>query len=591
MKKRNKRNVKQRLHSLSLKVHLSNIRGLHSNLVAVHHHLETEKPALLFLSETQIGPPSDVAYLSYPGFTLEHNFKPRAGVCLYARDDICYRRLRNLEDPRFSVIWVMIDTGIEKIIYACIYRSHKGDQETTRLTEYLCEAADAGQQKYPAAQLVLLGDFNAHHQDWLYPHQFTDHAGRETRKLALALNLTQLVQGATRVPDVADQTANCLDLLLTTDPDRYSVSISSPLGSSDHCLVKAVSMYPPPDLSSCGNRRVWRYNAADWDGMRAFFASYPWKPLCFSSDDPSACADAITDVIRQGMEFFIPFSDGVTSGKAQMWFGADCRRAEAIKHQAYLAWVHARNRKTEDITDKKKAYNKAAKTCKRTLQKARFDHIGRTGTKLASYPAGSKAFWSLAKSVESNFCRPSLPPLLRPDGSLAHTAVDKANLFASLFAESSRLDAMGTLPPSLPQCVLQMPEIRIRQTEVRKTLRNLDTNKASGPDGIPARVLKSCAPEISPVLTRLFRLSLKTGKVPTSWKQANVQPVPKKGSRADPANYRPISVTSILCKSMERILNARLLTHLESNDLLSDRQYAKNKYLTAFFLHLEGGDE
>ncbi|XP_061724920.1 uncharacterized protein LOC133530879 [Cydia pomonella] len=491
MAKRNKRNGKQRLHSLSLKVHLSNIRGLHSNLNAVHHHLETEKPALLFLSETQIRCPADVAYLCYPGYSLEHNFKPRAGVCVYARDDICCRRLRCFEDPNFSTLWVLVDTGVEKILYGCIYRSHSGDRETTRLTEYLSEAAEAAQHKYPTAQLVLLGDFNAHHQEWLFPYQHTDHAGREMRKLALTLNLTQLVQGATRVPDVDGQTANCLDLLLTTDPDHYAVSVSSPLGSSDHCLVKSVSVYSPPDLSPTGTRRIWRYKSADWDGMRSFFASYPWQPLCFSSGDPSACADAITDVLRQGMEFFIPFSDASTSSKAQPWFGAECRRAEARKHEAFLAWADARNRKASDIPDKKRAYNRATKSSKKALRKARFDHIRRTGNKLAAHPTGSKAFWTLAKSIESNFCRPSLPPLLKPDGSLAHTAEEKANLFASIFAESSRLDATGAKPPSPLVCETSMSDIRIRQTEVRKVLQNLDVNKASGPDGISAIVLKN----------------------------------------------------------------------------------------------------
>ncbi|KAJ0180804.1 hypothetical protein K1T71_004208 [Dendrolimus kikuchii] len=563
MKKRNKRHVIQRLHSLSLKVHLSNIRGLHSNLVSVHHHLETEKPHLLFLSETQIGPPSNVAYLSYPGFTLEHNFKARAGVCMYARDDICYRRLRNLEDPSFSTLWALVDTGLEKILYACVYRSHSGDRETTRLTEHLSEAAEAGQRKYPTAKMVILGDFNAHHQEWLFPYQITDHAGRETRKLAIALNLNQLVHGATRIPDVEGHTANCLDLLLTNDPDRYSVSITSPLGTSDHCLVKAVSVYSPPEPSCNSSRRIWRYKAADWDEMRSFFASYPWQSICFSSTDSSACAEAVIDVIRQGMEYYIPYSDSCMSNKAQPWFSAECRRAEVLKHQAYLSWVDARRSKALDQSTKKKAFNKAAKSCKKVLQTARFNHIGRIGSKLAKYPTGSKAFWSLAKSVESNFCRPSLPPLLRADGSLAHSSEDKANLFASLFAENSRLDSNNATPPQLARCETTMSEIRIRQTEVRRTLRSLDVNKASGPDGIPAIVLKTCAPELTPVLTRLFRLSLSTGIVPRSWKLANVQPVPKKGSRADPANYRPISVTSILCKSMERVLNDRLLAYLE----------------------------
>ena len=492
---------------------------------------------------------------------------------MYARDDICCRRLRNLEDPKFSVIWVLVDTGIEKILYAGVYRSHSGDRETTSLTDYLSVTADVAQQRFPSAQLVLLGDFNAHHQEWLFPYQSTDHAGREMRKLALTLDLTQLVQEATRVPDVDSHTANCLDLLLTTDPDRYSVSVSSPLGSSDHCLVKSVSSYSPPDPCPKGNRRVWRYKSADWDEMRSFFASYPWQSVCFSSGDPSTCAEAVTDVVRLAMEYFIPFADVPLSSNARPWFGAECRRAEALKHEAYLAWADARHRKAKDTREKKRAFNRAAKLCKKALKRARFDRIRRIGNKLASYPAGSKAFWSLAKSIEANFCRPSLPPLLKPDGSLAHTAEEKADLFANLFAENSRIDSAGKVPPYLPECEVAMPEIRIRQVEVRKSLRNLDVNKASGPDGIPAVVLKTCAPELSPVLTRLFRLSLESGLVPKSWKLANVQPVPKKGSRADPANYRPISVTSILCKTMERVLNNRLLAYLEANDLISDRQY------------------
>ncbi|KAJ8719079.1 hypothetical protein PYW07_016635 [Mythimna separata] len=316
----------------------------------------------------------------------------------------------------------------------------------------------------------------------------------------IALDLTQLVQGATRVPDVDTHTANCLDLLLTTDPDRYSVSICSPIGSSDHCLVKSVSVYSPPDPSPRGTRRVWRYKSADWDGLRSFFACYPWQPTCFSSEDASSCADAVADVLRRGMEYYIPFSDVKMSDQARPWFGAECDRADALKHAAYRAWSDARICKASDVAQKKKAFNRAAKSCKKVLRRSRFDHISRIGNKLASYPAGSKAFWSLAKSVESNFCRPSLPPLLRPDGSLAHTAEEKANLFASLFAESSRLDSGGARPPVSPDvCETSMSDIRIHQKDVRRVLRNLDVNKASGPDGIPAIVLRTCAPELSPI--------------------------------------------------------------------------------------------
>ena len=168
-KVRKKKKGYKRLHFLPRKVHLTNIRGSHSNLDPVHHHLETEKPHLFFLTETQIAAPSDVAYLNYPGYSLEHKFKKRAGVCVYVRDDVCCRRLRCFEDSGFSVLWLLVDTGEEKTLYIGVYRSHSGDQEITRLFNYLTEMAKIAQQWYPTAELVFLGDFNAHHKEWLFP--------------------------------------------------------------------------------------------------------------------------------------------------------------------------------------------------------------------------------------------------------------------------------------------------------------------------------------------------------------------------------------------------------------------------------------
>ncbi|KAJ8708917.1 hypothetical protein PYW07_013521 [Mythimna separata] len=142
------------------------------------------------------------------------------------------------------------------------------------------------------------------------------------------MGLSQLVTQATRVPDVVGHTANCLDHLLTTDLDRCIVTVSSPIGTSDHCLVKSVSTFSPPDCDSRGERRMWRYKSADWDEMRHFFASYPWQQVCFSSEDPSSCADAISDVVRQAMEYYIPYSDVPVGGSAHPWFNADCAEAE-----------------------------------------------------------------------------------------------------------------------------------------------------------------------------------------------------------------------------------------------------------------------
>ena len=85
--------------------------------------------------------------------------------------------------------------------------------------------------------------------------------------------------------------------------------------------------------------------------------------------------------------------------------------------------------------------------------------------------------------------------------------------------------------------------------------------------------MRKCAPELAPILGKLFRLSYSLGHYPSSWKHAHVFPVPKKGDKSEPLNYRPIALTSILSKIMEAIINKQLLSFLESSELLSDHQY------------------
>lgn len=84
-------------------VDFCNIRGLHSNLNAVSYHLESARPALFFLTETQISAREEISYLLYPGYRLEHKFIAHAGVCVFSRDDICCQRLNFLEGRDLSI--------------------------------------------------------------------------------------------------------------------------------------------------------------------------------------------------------------------------------------------------------------------------------------------------------------------------------------------------------------------------------------------------------------------------------------------------------------------------------------------------------
>ena len=108
---------------------------------------------------------------------------------------------------------------------------------------------------------------------------------------------------------------------------------------------------------------------------------------------------------------------------------------------------------------------------------------------------------------------------------------------------------------------------------MRNLLAECDTTKSPGPDNIHAAFLKQVASEIAPLLTHLFNQSLRIGTVPDSWKQANVTPIYKKGDKTDPRNYRPVSLTSLVCKTLEHILVSQIMKHLESNNILTDVQY------------------
>ena len=122
-----------------------------------------------------------------------------------------------------------------------------------------------------------------------------------------------------------------------------------------------------------------------------------------------------------------------------------------------------------------------------------------------------------------------------------------------------------------------MSNIEITSAGVEKLLEKLDMSKATGPDGVSPRILKTLSTEIAPILTTIFKHSMKSGCVPTSWKKANVSAIYKKGEHYKPSNYRPVSLTSVPCKVMEHIVVSHVMSHLETNNILKENQHGFRK--------------
>ena len=98
-------------------------------------------------------------------------------------------------------------------------------------------------------------------------------------------------------------------------------------------------------------------------------------------------------------------------------------------------------------------------------------------------------------------------------------------------------------------------------------------NKSSGVDGIPPKLLMETVEQISIPLARVFNLSLKEGVVPFEWKEANIIPLFKKGSRNKSENHRPMSLTSVICKLLERLIKDHMVDFLVKHKLLNSSQH------------------
>ena len=126
----------------------------------------------------------------------------------------------------------------------------------------------------------------------------------------------------------------------------------------------------------------------------------------------------------------------------------------------------------------------------------------------------------------------------------------------------------------LLELILKLHNISVTPKMVKKIIMNLDLAKASGPDCIPMVVLKTCEPELSYILAELFNKCLKESCFSDCWKVPLVVPVIKNvGERSTAKNYHPVSLLSVVSKVFEKLVNNRIVDHLEKCGLFSDFQY------------------
>ena len=154
--------------------------------------------------------------------------------------------------------------------------------------------------------------------------------------------------------------------LLTSNPQNYTYTVSSPLGSSDHCTVSVTSTFTPPPPIPPTQRHLWHFENTRRADMSNFLLDFQWDDYCFQTRDPDLVATAVGEVMDSGMRAYIPYSL-ITFSPSKPWFDRACSSDREGAHRSYQAspselthatFISARNRCSAKLRRARSSFRK-----------------------------------------------------------------------------------------------------------------------------------------------------------------------------------------------------------------------------------------
>ena len=165
--------------------------------------------------------------------------------------------------------------------------------------------------------------------------------------------------------------------------------------------------------------------------------------------------------------------------------------------------------------------------------------------------------------------RESIPAIKDCNGNTTTDPAGKANLLNCYFS------TIFTIGDNIPQTkgINPIKPFRIEIKTIRRRIKSIGKNKSVGPDGISGEILKMGGEVMIPYLARLLEVTINNGILPVDWKRATVVPIHKGGDRSLAENYRPVSLTSVVCKQLEHVIASYIRQVWEENDWLYEGQH------------------
>ena len=480
------------------------------------------------------------------------------GIIMYIKQSLSASDIQLSADFNES-IWASVTfMGNTTLLLGCIYRSPSSSQlNNEHLCKLIREMNRRGEQ-----HVLIVGDFNFPEIDWSNWHSNTteEHPAHQFLSATQDAFLFQHILKPTRFRE--GQRPNVLDLVLTNDMDFiHDIEYLPPLGKSDHvCLIIELAL--GQETVQHEKRMVFDFNKGDYTKMRTDFSLMDWDKLFADLN----CVDAwklFANTLSKSMDENIP----------KRTVGKDRRKKIYMTHEAMTA-SRKKQRLWKRYLESKCMWDYEAYSRERnSLRSMTRDLCKNFELQLASeVKTNPKSFWRYVNSkakVRTKICN-----LMRPDGTFAKTGQEKADILNKQFSSVFTSEDLTSIPvPTLQYDDAMLDNVIFTAEIVRKKLLLLKNGKSAGPDNFHPRVLKELADHISGPLARLFEISLREAVLPIDWKEANITALHKKGSRKDPGNYRPISLTSVVVKVMESVLRDAIVGHMRSQNLFSEAQH------------------
>ena len=266
-------------------------------------------------------------------------------------------------------------------------------------------------------------------------------------------------------------------------------------------------------------------------------------------------------VMNEMIEKHVPMRTRKKGSKPK-WLDRDLSKLIEKKKKAW-------NRYKKTKTDENKA---AYKSLEKQTKKAVKNKKNALERKVAKEVKGNpKSFYAYVNSSKRN--RSKIGPLKSDEGELVVDPEEQATIlndfYASVFSrnEEEPPEKVGIAGEK------ELKEIVFTRERVIKMIEGLKERSTPGPDQIPNKLLKEVKNEIADLLTILYNKCMDASQIPDDWRESHITPIFKKGQRTDLANYRPVNLTSGVCKGMEILVKEDTDVFLESNNLIKNSQH------------------